>query len=81
MAVPIDIQADWHHFFGDITWELVCLPCEPKWTVEATSRASALKILWSITRSIAIHVIWTARNKHFFEDKPPLDASRAIYQV
>ncbi|ETP23168.1 hypothetical protein F441_03651, partial [Phytophthora nicotianae CJ01A1] len=82
-VVPLwsDIETDWRHFFGDITWELVYLPCEPKWTAEAARRASVLNTLWSITRSIWIHVIWTARNKHVFEDKPPLDANRAIYQV
>ncbi|EGZ05604.1 hypothetical protein PHYSODRAFT_382127, partial [Phytophthora sojae] len=76
------VTQDWTNFVdGSVTWAMICTLEEPHRAPGRVSSAEQLSLLWTITRCIVIHVIWTARNKHQFEDRPPLDPATAIYRV
>ncbi|GMF42382.1 unnamed protein product [Phytophthora fragariaefolia] len=75
------LLSDWSLFVERLTWDLVCIASRPKWLSPATSFASILHMFWMTTVSITLHVIWTTRNKHRFEDRPALDPISDIYKV
>ncbi|OWZ02090.1 hypothetical protein PHMEG_00026410, partial [Phytophthora megakarya] len=75
------VTNDWSALIYTISWDHVWLLTAPTWPARAHLHSHDLSILWMIPKSITIHVIWTARNKHQFEGHPPLQAFTAIYHV
>ncbi|OWZ05971.1 Pol Polyprotein [Phytophthora megakarya] len=76
------ITQDWADVtVGPLTWSNVCALTDPLWASRCATRVEPLSVLWMIIRSAVIHAVWTARNKHNFEDQPPLEATTAIFRI
>lgn len=74
------VAGDRRLFLPAITWNMANVPLEPLFIASLYTRG---QVFSPIHRSIALSLncVWTTRNKHHFDNRPPFDTDKSIYQV